>query len=127
MASIKGGTIPIDPMSYKFMIITDADKRSRKDDVFQNKVTKSLKIDNVDFTEYDVIFLAGGWGAAYDLGQSDVLGEKISNAYYESNAIIGGVCHGPLGLVRAKDERRKRSLNRRPENVRRYGQANRGT
>ena len=72
--------------------------------LFQNKVTKSLKIDNVDFTEYDVIFLAGGWGAAYDLGQSDVLGEKISSAYYESNAIIGGVCHGPLGLVKAKDK-----------------------
>jgi len=52
VASIKGGTIPIDPMSYKFMIITDADKRSRKDDIFQNKVTKSLKIDNVDFTQY---------------------------------------------------------------------------
>ena len=63
-----------------------------------------MKIDNVDFTEYDVIFLAGGWGAAYDLGQSDVLGEKISSAYYESNAIIGGVCHGPLGLVKAKDK-----------------------
>jgi len=28
IASIKGGAIPIDPMSYKFMIITDADKRS---------------------------------------------------------------------------------------------------
>ena len=104
IASIKGGTIPIDPMSYKFMIITDADKRSRKDDTFQSKVTKSLKIDNVDFTGYDVIFLAGGWGAAYDLGQSDVLAEKISAAYYESDAIIGGVCHGPLGLVKAKDK-----------------------
>jgi len=63
-----------------------------------------LKIDNVDFTGYDVIFLAGGWGAAYDLGQSDVLAEKISAAYYESDAIIGGVCHGPLGLVKAKDK-----------------------
>ena len=104
IASIKGGTIPIDPMSYKFMIITDADKRSHKDDTFQSKVTKSLKIDNVDFTQYDIIFLAGGWGAAYDLGQSEVLGEKISSAYYESNAIIGGVCHGPLGLIKAKDE-----------------------
>ena len=104
IASIKGGTIPIDPMSYKFMIITDADKRSRKDDAFQSKVTKSLKIDNVDFTQYDVIFLAGGWGAAYDLGQSDVLAEKISTAYYDSDAVMGGVCHGPLGLVKAKDK-----------------------
>lgn len=104
IASIKGGAIPIDPMSYRFMIITDADKRSRKDDVFQSKVTKSLKIDNIDFTQYDVIFLAGGWGAAYDLGQSDVLAEKISTAYYESDAVIGGVCHGPLGLINAKDK-----------------------
>jgi len=104
IASIKGGAIPIDPMSYKFMIITDADKRSRKDDAFQSKVTQSLKIDNVDFTQYDAIFLAGGWGAAYDLGQSDILAEKISEAYYDSDAVIGGVCHGPLGLVRAKDK-----------------------
>jgi len=78
------------------MIITDADKRSRKDDAFQSKVTKSLKIDNVDFTQY--------WGAAYDLGQSDVLAEKISTAYYDSDAVMGGVCHGPLGLVKAKDK-----------------------
>ncbi|WP_026941522.1 type 1 glutamine amidotransferase domain-containing protein [Hellea balneolensis] len=104
IASIKGGAIPIDPMSYRFMIITDADKRSRKDNVFQSKVTKSLKIDNIDFTQYDVIFLAGGWGAAYDLGQSDVLAEKISTAYYESDAVMGGVCHGPLGLINAKDK-----------------------
>lgn len=103
VASIKGGAIPIDPMSYRYMIITDADKRSRKDDVFQAKVTNSLKIDDVDFTQYDIVFLAGGWGAAYDLGQSDVLGQKISEAYYGSDAIIGGVCHGPLGLVKAKD------------------------
>jgi len=104
VASIKGGTIPIDPMSYRFMIVTDADKRSRKDGAFQDKVTNSLKIDAVDFTQYDVIFLAGGWGAAYDLGQSEVLGEKISEAYYKSGAIIGGVCHGPLGLIKAKDK-----------------------
>ncbi len=30
--------------------------------------------------------------------------KKISAAYYESDAIIGGVCHGPLGLVKAKDK-----------------------
>jgi len=104
IASIKGGAIPIDPVSYRYMIITDADKRSRKDEIFEAKVTNSRKIDDVDFTLYDVIFLAGGWGAAYDLGQSEVLGQKISDAYYNSGAIIGGVCHGPLGLIQAKDE-----------------------
>ena len=32
-----------------------------------------------------------------------MLGEKISDAYYSSKAIIGGVCHGVLGLIKAKD------------------------
>ncbi len=105
VASIQGGAIPIDPSSYKFVTITDADKRSRQDEHFQDQVQNSRKIDDVDFTQYDIIFLSGGWGAAYDLGQSDILGQKISEAYYGSNAIIGGVCHGPLGLIQAKDNK----------------------
>jgi putative intracellular protease/amidase len=63
-----------------------------------------MKIDEVDFASYDVIFLAGGWGAAYDFEQSDVLAQKVSEAYYsEKETIIGSVCHGALGLVNAKD------------------------
>jgi len=49
---------------------------------------------------YDIVFLAGGWGAAYDLGQSVTLGGKVGEAY-ASDAIVGGVCHGPLGLLQA--------------------------
>jgi len=62
-----------------------------------------MKIDDVDFTKYDAIWLAGGWGAAYDLGQSEVLGKKISEAYYAQTPMIGSVCHGALGLIQAKD------------------------
>ncbi|MEM7800485.1 MAG: type 1 glutamine amidotransferase domain-containing protein [Chloroflexota bacterium] len=104
VASIQGGEIPVDPSSFNFMIISDEDKRFQKDPVFQAKVNNSLKIDDVDFGAYDVVFLAGGWGAAYDMEQSDVLAEKISEAYYsEKETIIGSVCHGALGLVRAED------------------------
>lgn len=104
VASIQGGAIPIDPDSYRFMVITDADKRSKDDPEFQKKVTDSLQIDDLDFSTYDIVFLAGGWGAAYDFGQSDVLAQKISEAYLDSEVIIGGVCHGPLGLINARDE-----------------------
>jgi putative intracellular protease/amidase len=103
VASIKGGEIPVDPQSFLFMIKSNADKRYLKDDDFQEKVKNSLKIDDVDFTSYDAIWLAGGWGAAYDLGQSEILGEKISNAYYAQSPTIGSVCHGALGLIQAKD------------------------
>ena len=63
----------------------------------------SLKIDDLDFTEYDVVYLAGGWGAAYDLGYSEVLGEKITAAY-QAWIPLGAVCHGPLGFLKATDE-----------------------
>ncbi len=103
VASIKGGKIPIDPMSFLYMIKTKADSRYLKDETFQQKVKTSLKIDVVDFTKYDAIFLAGGWGAAYDLGYSKELGERISEAYYAKTPIIGSVCHGALGLIQAQD------------------------
>lgn len=103
LASIKGGQIPIDPLSFKWFIKSAYDDRFLKDPEFQWKANQSLKIDNIDFTNYDIIYLAGGWGAAYDLGTSEVLGQKITQAY-TAGKVIGGVCHGPLGLLLAKDE-----------------------
>lgn len=103
IASIKGGEVPIDPQSFLYMIKSPSDKRYLKDDTFQEKVKNSVKIDGIDFTQYDVIWMAGGWGAAYDFGQSAVLGEKVSEAYYAQTPILGSVCHGALGFIQAKD------------------------
>ena len=103
VASIKGGKIPIDPMSFKWFIKSEYDERFLSDPAFQGKVKNSLPIDDIDFTKYDIIYLAGGWGAAYDLGYSQVLGQKITEAYAAGKA-IGGVCHGLLGLLLARDE-----------------------
>lgn len=103
VASIKGGKVPIDPMSFKWFIKSEYDERFFSDPAFQSKVKNSLLIDDIDFTKYDIIYLAGGWGAAYDLGYSKVLGRKISEAY-AADKVIGGVCHGLLGLLIARDE-----------------------
>ena len=102
IASIKGGKIPIEPQSLSYFLKISEDKRFLQDPELKEKVKNSKKITDIDFTAYDIIFLAGGWGAAYDLGYSDELGQKISDAYYTGNSIIGCVCHGPLGLIRAK-------------------------
>jgi len=103
VASVEGGEIPVDPQTLMYMIRTPEDERFLNDPAFQAKVKNSLRIDDVDFTQYDIIFLAGGWGAAYDLGYSPVLAEKISEAYYAQTPVIGGVCHGVLGLINARD------------------------
>ena len=104
VASIKGGQVPVDPQTLNFVVRTPEDERYMDDAVLQAKVTNSIAVADVDFTAYDIVFLSGGWGAAYDLGQSPVLGNKISEAYYsEKKPLIGGVCHGVLGLINARD------------------------
>ena len=103
VASVRGGPIPVEPASLGFVMRTPEDERFLEDPALQAKVKNSLRIDDVDFTRYDAIFIAGGWGAAYDLGYSDVLGEKVSEAYYAETPILGSVCHGALGFIRAKD------------------------
>lgn len=102
IASIKGGKIPLEPVP--FFIETKEDKKFKKDQETMNLLQNSIPIKDIDFTEYDIIFISGGWGAAYDLGFSELLGEKISDAYYSSQAIIGGVCHGVLGFINAKNQ-----------------------
>ena len=103
LASIKGGQIPIDPMTMNSVVKTAEDERFFNDSIAMSKAKHSIPIADVDINAYDIVFISGGWGASYDLAQSPVLGEMVSDAYYgHKDAIIGGVCHGVLGLVNAR-------------------------
>lgn len=102
IASIEGGEIPFEPVSLRYPLATEADRRYLNDEDAQNKTQNSLSIEDVDFLDYDIIWMAGGWGAAYDLGFSELLGEKISEAHAE-NILLGSVCHGALGFLMATD------------------------
>ena len=101
VASPLGGVIPVDPLSMKAEIRTPDDDRLLGDADFRRKLMQSLPIADVDFTRYDVIYFAGGWGAAVDDGQSAVLGRQVSEAN-AAGGVIGGICHGPLGLLQAR-------------------------
>jgi putative intracellular protease/amidase len=104
VASIRGGEIPIDPQTLSFVMKSPEDERYLNDSVAQAKVKNSIPIAEVDIDQYDIVFLSGGWGAAYDLAQSPELAAKVSESYYgDKEAMIGGVCHGVLGLVNARD------------------------
>ena len=100
VASPSGGTIPFDPQSLRGPLRTEACDRFLADDDLRTKVDQSLAIGDVDIAAYDIVYLAGGWGAAFDLGFSEDLGQQISAAN-EQGSVIGGVCHGPLGLLKA--------------------------
>jgi putative intracellular protease/amidase len=100
IASISGGEIPIEKLSLRPIVRTKEDSRFLKDPILQEKVRHSRPISDVNIDEYDIVFLSGGWGAAYDFAQSDKLSSLISQAY-ASQTVLGAVCHGPLGFIGA--------------------------
>jgi putative intracellular protease/amidase len=101
VASVAGGLVPVEPLSMREPLRTEQDDRMLADDELRAKLARSLAIAGLDFTRYDLVYFAGGWGAAFDLGQSDLLGEKVSEAA-AAGRLLGGVCHGPLGLLKAR-------------------------
>lgn len=101
VVSIQGGIVPIDPLSVKPALRSPADDRMLADRRLRDKLMQSPAIADRDFAGYDIVFLAGGWGAAFDFAQSDLLASRMSDAY-AAGAVLGGICHGPLGLLRAR-------------------------
>jgi putative intracellular protease/amidase len=98
VASPRGGIIPVDPLSLKQELRTPSDDRLLADPIFRGQLSNSLAIADVDFTAYDIIYFAGGWGASYDFAQTPLLGQRVSEAH-AAERVIGGICHGPLGLL----------------------------
>lgn len=96
IASIQGGDVPLG-MSTP----TPSQLKFRHDADLKSKLQNSRKIDDVDFSDYDLVFMAGGWGAAFDLGTSQVLGAKVAAALEARRPLVGSTCHGALGFALA--------------------------
>lgn len=104
LASIKGGEIPIDPQSFYYFLRSPQDDRYFEDTELQWKVKNSIPVAEVDFAEYDIVFFAGGWGAAYDMA-SETVANKVTEGYYSSDVLYGSVCHGALAFTEARDSK----------------------
>jgi putative intracellular protease/amidase len=102
IVSIKGGEIPVEPWSMSWPMATPEDRRFKSDAAAMEMLLNSRSVAEVDPDTYDVIFIAGGWGAAYDLAQSAELAKVITSAN-ANGTILGSVCHGALGLLNARD------------------------
>ena len=100
VASPAGGVIPVDPLSVNPIIRAASDDRFLSDSKLRAQVSGSAAIGSLDVAAYDIVYLAGGWGAAFDFGFSEPLAAAITEANAQDK-IIGGVCHGPLGLINA--------------------------
>ena len=101
IASPKGGDTPVDPMSLKTMYMDKLSKSCWDDSEFRDVLRHTKSLDEVSGEMFDCIYLAGGHGAMFDFTDNAVLQELIKN-HYESNKIVGAICHGVCGLLNVK-------------------------
>ena len=102
LASIAGGPGLPDPKT-----IVEPSKRPPNVARFMNdqeameQLETTLLASEVDGSDYHCVFLPGGHGAMWDFDHATV-GQIVTDAW-ASGAIISAVCHGPSGLLQAKE------------------------
>lgn len=103
IASLPGGDIPIDPRSEEPRGKNPASvERFLEDTYAMAQKRNTVELAAVSPNNYDVIFIPGGHGAMWDLASSRELGYFLTKAWAKGR-IISSVCHGPAGLVNARE------------------------
>lgn len=62
---------------------------------------KASKLEDVDTSVYDAIFIPGGLAPMVDMPENELL-KKVVVDTYERGAVISAVCHGPAAFLNAK-------------------------
>ncbi len=99
--SPKGGFVPLDPRSMKYV---DAEIMAvyEDKDFVKRGLTATLKPEEVNSNDYDAIYYTGGHGVMWDFPENKPL-QKIAATIYENGGYVTSVCHGVAGLLNIKD------------------------
>ncbi|MDY8135956.1 type 1 glutamine amidotransferase domain-containing protein [Aquimarina sp. 2201CG5-10] len=68
------------------------------DKIAQQKVKQSIAVKDINPLDYEAVFFAGGKGAMFDFPENKAI-QNIIRELYQSNKVIGAVCHGPAALI----------------------------
>lgn len=95
IASPEGGKPPVvidaeDMGAYDYAFLNDS--------IAQYKANNTIKINNVVSEDYQAVYFVGGKGAMFDFPNNKSI-QNIVKEYYQSDKVIGAVCHGPSALV----------------------------
>ncbi len=102
LASPKGGSPPIDPMSKITENLTGSNRRFMKDDFAQHALKHTLKLSDVTASDYDAVFYPGGHGPMFDLASSETSAQLIVE-FLDQNKPVAAVCHGPAALLKVAE------------------------
>ncbi len=100
--SPKGGFVPLDPRSMKYVDESIMDFYETPD--FKNRaLSKTLNPSEVNPEDYFAIYYAGGHGVMWDFPDNKEL-QSIAMTIYQQNGYVTSVCHGIAGLLNIKDD-----------------------
>ncbi|MCT4588763.1 MAG: type 1 glutamine amidotransferase domain-containing protein [Carboxylicivirga sp.] len=97
--SPQGGKAPIDKRSYDTK--DSINNLFLNSELYQSKIANTLSPNQIDASNYDAIFYAGGHGTMWDFPNNQSL-NQIAAKVYDDGGIVGAVCHGPAGIVNVK-------------------------
>lgn len=103
IASPSGGQPPVDPKSEAPDAQTPATKRFYTDLDAIDKVANSIKLSDVQYSDYDAVFYPGGHGPLWDL-VNDKYSIQLIEDFYDAGKPVAFVCHAPAALVNVKAE-----------------------
>ncbi|WED29555.1 type 1 glutamine amidotransferase domain-containing protein [Vibrio sp. DW001] len=102
LASPAGGQPPIDPSSELEDFQTAATKRFDEDQAGQQRLASTLKLEDMNESDFDAVFYPGGHGPLWDL-VDDANSVKLVESFLANNKPVAAVCHATAVLLNAKD------------------------
>ena len=96
-ASPRGGAAPLDPQSLEESGLQREGRQFLKDESAVQAVQTSRRLAEVESGVYDVVYLVGGTGTAWDFPMDPDIRRLIEDVN-RRNGIASGICHGVLGL-----------------------------
>ena len=92
------------PLGGKPPVVIDDDDMGKFDYAFLNdsiaqyKTSHTIAMNDAVAEDYEAVFFVGGKGAMFDFPDNKAI-QSIVRDYYQSDKVIGAVCHGPAALV----------------------------
>lgn len=100
-ASPAGGKAPLDPSSVEAFKEDAVTVGFLNDPLTKHAVENTLKLADVNHTDFLAIFYVGGHGPVFDLA-TDQTNIALAEAFLAAGKPVGALCHGPAALSNVK-------------------------
>lgn len=98
LVSPKGGLSPLEPRALKWPLLDASAKAWLNDKSRMALLASTARPDEINPSDYDVIYFTGGHAVMWDFPDSEGL-QAITRAIWERGGIVSAVCHGYCGLL----------------------------